>query len=266
MSRRLAHKQVGSALYWDVMEITTDTFKLAAYANGNPQAPKLALVLPGFLDTKDHPHMRSHVDYLAGKGFYAVSFDPPGTWGSLGEINTYTMTNWLEAIQEVIAHFGSRPTFTMGTSRGGCMAMLATVRNPQVTAFAAVMSKASYGQGASSAHPIDEWKRDGYREYHVTIPGYPGHKKDFKVPYSAVLDSQKYDLIKPLSKLIKPKLFILGLQDTVVSPETVREGFDASAEPKVLRSVDSEHIYRRYPEIVEQVNAHVGQFLLQFGL
>jgi hypothetical protein len=248
------------------MIITTSSFKLAAYAAGHPDSAKLALVLPGFLDTKDHPHMQSHVDFLASKGFYAVSFDPPGIWGSGDNIEDYTMTNWLKAIIETIGYFGNRPTFTMGTSRGGSMAILAAIESPHVTAFAAVMSKASYAPDSSTIHPLEVWQRDGYREYHVTIPGHPGHKKDFKVPYSAVTDSQNYDFFTPLSTLKKPKLFIEGLKDTVVKPEVVRAGYDISCEPKVLRSVDSEHIYRRYPEIVNEVNAQVGEFLTQFSL
>jgi pimeloyl-ACP methyl ester carboxylesterase len=145
------------------MTISTPTFKLAAYAQGDPQADKLALVLPGFLDTKDHPHMRSHVEFLATQGFYALSFDPPGTWGSGGGIADYTMTNWLAAIEELIAHFGSRPTFVMGTSRGGAMAMLAAISNPHIYSFAAVMSKPSYAPEAETYHNVGEWQRDGFR-------------------------------------------------------------------------------------------------------
>jgi hypothetical protein len=41
------------------------SLRLATYARGNEKAQKLALVLPGRLDTKDYTHMISHVDYLA---------------------------------------------------------------------------------------------------------------------------------------------------------------------------------------------------------
>ena len=243
------------------MLIATKSFNLAVYTQGDPNANKIALVLPGFLDTKDHPHMRSHVDYLSVQGFYALSFDPPGTWGSEGDISLYTMTNWLKAIEEVIAYFGARPTFTMGTSRGGSMAMLAAIRNPHVFAFASVMSKASYAPEASTIHPVEEWKRDGYRVFRVTIPGHPGNKREFKVPYSVVEDTQHYDMLEDIRTLSKPKLFIEGKQDTTVRPEVVRAAFEAAAEPKWLYTVDSDHIYRRHPEIIEAVNSRIGQFL-----
>ena len=88
--------------------IQTDSFEIAVYSKGDINSKKFALVLPGKLDTKDYFHMKSHVDYLAHLGFFALSFDPPGTWDSPGDIRLYTMTNYLKAIHELIAYFGNR--------------------------------------------------------------------------------------------------------------------------------------------------------------
>jgi hypothetical protein len=41
---------------------------------GDQDAAKLALVLPGRLDTKDYAHMVSAVDFLSARGYLAVSF------------------------------------------------------------------------------------------------------------------------------------------------------------------------------------------------
>jgi pimeloyl-ACP methyl ester carboxylesterase len=247
------------------MMIKTRSFQLAAYAQGNKSAENLAIVLPGFLDTKNHPHMRSHVDFLATKGYFALSFDPPGTWGSAGDIDQYTMTNWLRAIEEVIEFFGSRPTLTAGTSRGGSMAMLAAIRNPAVMAFAAIMSKASYAPDAETIHPMGEWQAAGRREFNVTIPGRPGVKQHFVVPYSVVEDTQQYNLLGDLYKLSKPKLFIAGRQDTTVKPEIVEAAYHAAAEPKKLVVVDADHIYRRRPEVIAEINQALGEFVDQIN-
>lgn len=59
--------------------IKTENFQLAIYSQGNSNSSKLALVLPGKLDTKDYANMRGHVNYLANLGYFALSFDPPGT-------------------------------------------------------------------------------------------------------------------------------------------------------------------------------------------
>lgn len=83
------------------------SFTIATYMQGNPDAEKLALVLPGKLDTKDYAHMRSHVDFLAERGYLALSFDPAGTWESPGDISLYTLNNYLKTIDELIEHFRS---------------------------------------------------------------------------------------------------------------------------------------------------------------
>ena len=99
--------------------IKTKNFKLAIYSGGNEDANKIALVLPGRLDTKDYVHMTSHVDFLAERGYYALSFDMPGTWESPGNIAEYTTTNYIKAVNELVDYLGNKPTLLLGHSRGG---------------------------------------------------------------------------------------------------------------------------------------------------
>ncbi|MEJ0073023.1 MAG: alpha/beta hydrolase [Candidatus Saccharibacteria bacterium] len=115
-------------------------FELATYEQGNSEAERLAIVLPGRLDTKDYAHIRSHVDFLASLGYHALSFDPPGTWESPGDISLYTTTNVQQAIQEIIELFGDKPTVIAGHSRGGSHALLSGVAFPAITHMVAIMS------------------------------------------------------------------------------------------------------------------------------
>ena len=82
--------------------IKTKTFELAVYEKGDPNSSKLAIVIPGRLDTKDYIHNTSLVDYLANRGYFALSFDPPGTWESPGDIELYTTTNLIKSVDELI--------------------------------------------------------------------------------------------------------------------------------------------------------------------
>jgi pimeloyl-ACP methyl ester carboxylesterase len=120
--------------------IKTKSFELAVYAKGDPNSPKLAIVVPGRLDTKDYIHNTSLVDYLAQLGYYAVSFDPPGTWESPGGMELYTSTNCIEAVNELIEHFGNKPTVVAGHSRGGTVAMLAGTTNQHITHIIPIFS------------------------------------------------------------------------------------------------------------------------------
>lgn len=235
--------------------VKTPNFELAVYAAGDKASPKFALVLPGRLDTKDYAHMRSHVDFLASLGYFALSFDPPGTWESPGDIELYTTQNYLKAINELIELFGNKPTVIMGHSRGGSMALLAGINNPYITHIIAAFSH--YGPSVMT----EKAKEAGvYTSYRDLTPGAERteEKKRFDLPLSYFDDPTKYVGLEACSK---PKLFFFGKQDVMVTPADVQETFNLAAEPKQLVELDSEHDYRLHPEIIAEVNKAVGEFL-----
>lgn len=238
--------------------LQTKSFQLATYVKGDENAPKLAIAIPGRLDTKDYAHLRSHVDYLAGKGYFALSFDPPGTWESPGGIELYTTTNILEAINGIIEHFGNRPTVLIGHSRGGSNAMLAGTTNPHVTHFVAIMSH----HGPSTVGlPAD--KQSSTQTTRDLPPGTSRteERKPFALPYAYFEDQSRYDALPALRTCTKPKLFFYGTKDVLVSEEDVKASYEASAEPKELHALNSEHDYRLHPEIIDEVNQTIGAFL-----
>jgi pimeloyl-ACP methyl ester carboxylesterase len=239
--------------------IQTKSFTLAAYEQGDSNSKKFALVLPGRLDSKDYAHVRSHVAFLAGRGYHVMTFDPPGTWESPGDITDYTLTNYLKAINELIEQYGNRPTLLMGHSRGGSMAMYAGVTNAQVTAFIAVMSRAT-----PSSVGLDEAKANGeILEYRDLPPGTSKSEdpRKFVLPYSFFEDAAQYSSLEALKTCTKPKLRFLGKQDTAVGWENIKQEHELSAEPKMLHELDSVHDYRYDQKIIDEVNAVSGTFL-----
>ncbi|MDD5145238.1 MAG: alpha/beta fold hydrolase [Candidatus Pacebacteria bacterium] len=236
-------------------KINTKSFILAVYARGNESSEKIALVLPGKLDTKDYPHMRSHVDFLANQGFFALSFDPPGTWESPGGIELYTMTNYLKAINELIGYFGNKPTILLGHSRGGSMAMLGAITSPYVTHFVAVMSR------AGERMPNKPMKAGDTSISYRDMPGSPNEKKKFELPFSYFEDSARYNILEGLKSCTKSKLFIMGTRDITVKPEEVKAAYEAAAQPKEFREIDSDHDYRWHSDLIDKVNQIVGDFL-----
>ena len=199
--------------------------------------------------------MRSHVDFLASKGYFALSFDPPGTWESPGEISLYSTQNYLKAINEIIEYFGNRPTVAMGHSRGGAMAMLAGITNAHVTHIISAMSH--YSPSLSDKKPDENGMYVSYRD----LP--PGtertnEKKRFDLPASYFNDPTDYS---GLDVCTKSKLFFYGTRDVLVTPIEVKKMYDSAGKPKKLVPLDSEHDYRIHPDIIEQVNRTVGDFL-----
>jgi len=249
--------------------IQTKSFKLAIYKNGDEKSAKLALVLPGKLDTKNYAHMRSHVDYLANRGYLALSFDPPGTWDSQGGIELYTMTNYVRAVHELIEYFGTQSSsqakrkeiFVMGHSRGGSIAMLAGISNPRVTHFASIMSYYSFNPKAHPEYPDEDWKKNGVKQSKRDLPTDKNQTRVFNLPYNFLEDQIQYDMLDGLKNSKKPKLFVFGKKDSLVRPEVVKIAYEAAAQPKKLQEIDSDHDYRFHPELIEEMNEIIGDFL-----
>lgn len=231
--------------------INTKSFDIAIYAKGDRNSSKLALVLPGRCDTKDYPNMRSHVDYLAGKGYFALSFDPPGTWESPGGMGLYCNTNYLKAVDELIEYYGRKPTLLVGHSRGATISMLAGCSNETVTGFISIMgayTQRVLGDAATKTDIRDD-------------PFEPDKKVEFQLTPSFFEDAAQYNALDGLAKCTKPKLFIMGTSDEVVKEESVMTAFEAAAQPKRLVKIESDHNYRLNPYKIEEINQIFGVFL-----
>lgn len=239
--------------------LKTKTFELAVYEKGDPNSPKLAIIIPGRLDTKDYVHNTSLVDFLATKGYFALSFDPAGTWESPGDIELYTTTNLIKSVDELIEHFGNKPTLLAGHSRGGTIAMLAGPKNPNVTHIIPIFSY--YGAPRISA---DERIVDGKVMSYRDLP--PGNaktkeQKEFGLPLNYFEDGKQYNALAGLKNFTKPKLFFYGVEDDMNDPENVKVAYEDSAEPKEIHALKSDHDYRYHPEIIKEANKIIGLFL-----
>ena len=243
------------------MRITTPSVSLGVYTAGDPQAPKLALCLPGYCDTKDYPDLRTHADLLAKHGFYAVAFDPPGTWGSAGDITEYTTTNYLKAIDELIALYGSRPTLLLGKSMGGRMAQLGA-QNAAVCGFVSVVGAAT-GAVADDIFTKKEWPTHSRHTPHRDLPNDPAQFRDFVIPYSFLEDAATYDTFAVLPGLTMPKLYIAGETDTLVPPEKLRRAYKAAGEPKEFVILPMGHDYRKDRSELKRVNDTIARWLAE---
>lgn len=239
--------------------IKTKTFEVAVYRKGDPSSSKLTIVTPGRLDTKDYVHNTSLVDELASLGYFALAYDPPGTWESPGGTDLYTTTNCLKVIDELIEHFGNKDTVLIGHSRGGSISMLGGMRNPHVTRFIPIFSY----HGAPQSPDPDELVNGVKVSYRDLPPGKVRTKerKKFELPLSYFKDGEQYNALPGLRECNKPKLFFYGTKDVLIEPDDVREAFDASAEPKQIHEIDSEHDYRLSPSAVDEVNRTIAEFL-----
>ncbi len=239
--------------------IKTKSFEVAIYAKGDPDSPKLALMLPGRLDTKDYAHLKSHVDFLSERGFYAVAIDPPGTWESPGNLDEYSTTLYVKCVGEIIEYYGNRPTTLVGHSRGGATSMLSS----KFTAVESlVLVNASYSGNPS--RPDESLLINGkLRELRDLPPG--DHRTDEKVEFMMSMlyfdDGLNHDPLESLKKFEGKKLLIHATDDEFNPAVNVEKIYDTLPEPKRFLEIPKDHDYRLYPEIIDQVNQEISKFL-----
>lgn len=237
--------------------IQTKSFNIAARTQGDPTASKVAILMPGRLDSKDYCNFVSHAAFLAKQGFYAVAIDPPGTWDSPGGLDTYTTSTYLQAVNELINYFGNRPTVLLGHSRGGATAMLAS-HNPAVVGL--VVVNAAYG----SPHPPnpDRIKGGVYLESRDIPPGSSRtvERRLFSLPLAYFEDGTHHDPLGALTSFDGPKLLVHTKRDEFVTMERVKSIYDNLSDPKMFQEIDSTHDYRLFPDAIRTVESALTEF------
>lgn len=231
-----------------------------AVAVHRPETPsdKLAILCPGYLDTKDYTHLVKLAEALASCGYTVARFDPIGTWESDGDISEYTITQYLDDIKNVLEYMLNQGSFKHillgGHSRGGRLSILYAARDPRISIVLGIMPSSGSITGKRRA----EWEKEGSIFSKRDLPDDKSVVKEFRVPFSHVLDEDKYDVIGDVNKIKAPIILIAGELDNLVLPEDVKEIFDNSNEPKkyiVLKGIG--HNYRHNLDEIEIVNNEI---------
>lgn len=215
---------------------------------------KLAILCPGYLDTKDYVHLVRLAEQLTGRGYTVASFDPTGTWGSEGSNEEYLTSQYLEDIKSVLEYMLSQAPYSSillgGHSRGGQVAILYAAHDPRVTQILAIMP--SHGPVEGSRR--EEWEKEGFKDSDRDIPG-STDRKYFHIPFKHVLDRDQFDALGDIKKIKASIILIAGELDDLVTPEEVRQLYDAANQPKkymILEGIG--HDYRLNSKEVERVN------------
>lgn len=233
-------------------QIESSKGKLAATVQyPDVETEKLAILCPGFLDSKDYAGLTELANRLAENGYTAVRFDPTGVWESDGNIEDYTVTQYLEDIKNVLEHMLAKNDFThvllVGHSRGGTAALLYAARDLQVSAVLGIMSPYKLASW-------EKWNEDGLRFSSRDMPG-SDEKVEFTIPVSYLEDLEKYDVLEEVKKLKVPVMLLAGEMDKGVLPGDVKKIYDNVNEPKHFEVIPSVgHDYRVHESQVKLVN------------
>ncbi len=216
---------------------------------------KLAVLCPGYLDTKDYMHLTMLASDLADRGYTSVRFDPTGTWESEGDISEYLTSQYLKDVRSVLEYMLKESEYTNvllgGHSRGGQISILYAARDTRVSQVLGIMPSSGPVEGKRR----EEWKEAGVSNSTRDIPGNDTDRKAFSVPFQHVLDRDQFDALADVKKITVPIVLIAAEFDVSVPPEDVKELFESANEPKKFVFLEGmDHEYRHKPEEIKKVN------------
>lgn len=224
---------------------------------------KLAILCPGYLDSKDYQHLVGLAKVLGDIGYTVVRFDPTGTWESEDDISDYTNTQYLKDIKDVLEYMLNQKKYTAvllgGHSRGGQVSILYAARDPRISQVVAIMASSKH---TMTGQRYNDWEKTGISVSYRDLPNTKEEKREFRVPFSHVEDQDKYDVMEEVKKIKVPIIIVAGELDKICLPEHVKEIFDKANQPKNFLMIPGiGHDYRHNTSEVELVNKEILKLL-----
>jgi|SRR3989344_2546309 len=218
------------------------------------ETDKLAILCPGYLDSKDYNHLVGLSEELTKNGYTAVRFNPTGTWDSEGSIEEYTTTQYLADIKSVLEYMLEQKQYRnillAGHSRGGKVSLLYAAIDPRITEVIDIMGSAR----VIADNRAKEAQETGFSRSTRDIPG-SQDRKEFRVPYNHILDNNKYDVLAEVKKTKAQLILIAGELDTLIPPEEIKKIYDIANEPKKYFLIPGiGHDYRLNKDEIRLVN------------
>lgn len=227
----------------------------------------LAVLMPGFLDSKDYYGLVELGKTLAANGFTAIRFDPTGTWESSGNISDYSMSQYLKDLSTVIEYAKNKNNklkkiILLGHSLGGLISITYAAQNKGISAIIPIMPPYAV---ARRGNIEENWEKNGLRHSKRDLPTDKSKKIEFNVPYAYVIDSKKYDARELVGKITAPLYLIAGENDKLITPQMVEEIYQKANEPKkliVLKNIghdfrhkenETEIVCRQVEEIIKKL-------------
>lgn len=222
------------------------------------ETDRLAILCPGYLDSKDYKGLLDLAERLEKQGYAVVRFEPTGTWESDGDISDYTTSQYLEDIKSVLDYILSQTNYKQillgGHSRGGQVSILYAARDSRISIVLGIMPSSGPIQGQRR----EEWEKAGISTSLRDLPNDKDKTREFRVPFNHVLDRDQYDTVGDAKKIKVPIIFIAGELDDLVPPDRVREVYNNANEPKKFLIIPNiGHDYRHSDDEVKIVNENI---------
>jgi len=217
---------------------------------------KVALLLPGYLDSPDYLHMITFEKGLENMGYTVERLDACNLWKT-GDVENYTISNFIKQIKERVDFYkGQNPEeiVLIGHSNGAFTSIVAGARIPEVTKIVALCPPPNK---EGSEH---KWV-NGVRVSKRDLPNDPTKIREFAIPDTHIKDAIQYSAVEDAKKINKPIMIFIALDDTVVKPELTEEIVSNANNPYVVRQSGMGHDFRNSQQECDIVMREIEKFL-----
>lgn len=244
--------------------IKTENYELSANVSGSMDSARLAFIHPGFLETCEYGHMRAYVDTFSKLGCLAISYDPPGIWGSQikddrdqlekpYQMHGYSLFRQIDAGKEVIENqIDLNPDLAItniGHSLGGMVATYLAALFPN-NVDSIILDRAPFTWVRdSNKGDRQAWQEAGVETFYKNNPS-GGEDVAFEVNSAFNQYAAVYNGSPLIQNLLIKKLHIAGRFDSTVKLADVKIGMETAAGPKELKITNTDHHYLSSADIL----------------
>ncbi len=217
---------------------------------------KVALLLPGYLDSPDYLHLVTFEKRLEELGYIVERLDACNLWKT-GDVENYTITNFIKQIRDRVDFYKNQnpeEILLLGHSNGAFTSIVAGARIPEVTKIVALCPPPDKeGSEYKWINGVRLSKRD--------LPNDPTKFREFAIPDTHIKDAIQYSAVEDVKSIHKPIMIFIALDDTVVNPEWTEEIVSNANDPYVVHQPNMGHDFRQSLEECNIVMAEIEKFL-----
>ncbi len=219
---------------------------------------KVALLLPGYLDSPDYLHLKTFEKRLKELGYTVERLDACHLWET-GNVDNYSISNFIKQIKSRVEFYHNKhpeEIVLIGHSMGAFTSIIAGSRITEVTKIVSLCPP------PDRIESIMSWGNSGVRPSKRDLPNDPSKFREFSIPYSYIEDGLQYSAQDEVKTINKPLMIFIALDDEIVSPELTEKIVANANKPYVVRQSNMGHDFRFFQEQCNIVMSEIEKFLL----
>ena len=216
---------------------------------------KLALLLPGYVESPDYHHLVVIDNHLTDSGYTTLRVDPCNLWKT-GDGSAYSTTAYINQVKDIVnSYLSQNPTeiILVGHSLGCLVALTVSFLFDEVTKIICLSPPASL---SNSDH---KWI-DGFRTSKKDLPDKPTEFRELTVPISFTIDRKQYSIPIAFKNNQKPLLVITGGDDP--SSEEIENITKGLAQTTFTSIEGMGHDFRQSEQLCQKVAIDIKKFLI----